>query len=80
LPPEAPDLFADPSTPDPQAILNNWKYWVSGYYDHPDIASRSIQGLDVSKHGTNPSVDNMTAEQMDANFDAVAAVRTEYSM
>ena len=79
-PPEGYNPFADPDLPTPQAAFENFKYWVSEYYDHPDLASRSINGLNFDKHGSRPSVENMTPEETAVNFDPVAALRTEFPM
>ena len=79
-PPEGYDPFADPSLSGTQAIFNNFTYWVSEYYDHPGLASRSLNGLDFSKHGKKPSVESMTAEEMELTFEPVAAARTELPM
>ncbi|KIM42184.1 hypothetical protein M413DRAFT_444643 [Hebeloma cylindrosporum] len=76
-PPVAYNSFADVT---PEAAIENFKYGVSGYYEHPDLASRSIDGLNVDKRGSRPSVDNMTAEEMAVNFDPIAAARTEFPM
>ena len=79
-PPEGYDPFTDPNLPTPQAIFENFKYWVSGYYKHPDLASRSIDGLNFDKRGSRPSVNNMTEDETAVNFDPVAAARTEFPM
>jgi len=79
-PPEGYNPFTDPDLPTPQAVFENFQYWVSGYYDHPDLASRSISGLNFDKRGSRPSVDNMTEEETAVNFDPVAAARTETPM
>ena len=49
-------------------------------YDYPDLASRSINGLDFDECGSRPSADNMTEEESAVNFDPVAAARTEFPM
>ncbi|KDQ53356.1 hypothetical protein JAAARDRAFT_49830 [Jaapia argillacea MUCL 33604] len=77
-PPGAYDAFTDPDYSTPEAIFNNFLYWVSSHYNHSDPPSAS--GLDFSKRGTLPSVDNMTSEEMAANFDPLAATRTEFPM
>jgi len=79
-PPEGYNPFTDPDLPTPEAIFENFKYWVAGYYNHPDLPSRSIHGLNFDKRGTRPSVDNMTEEETAVNFDPVAAARTEFPM
>jgi pimeloyl-ACP methyl ester carboxylesterase len=79
-PPEGYDPFTDPDLPTQQAIFENFSFWVSGYYNHPDLASRSIHGLNFDKRGARPSIDNMTPQEMSFNFDGVAAARTEFPM
>lgn len=60
-------------------MFENFSYWVSGYYNHPNLASRSIHGLNFDKRGELPnpddpqstgrvcSIDNFTAEEMKDN-------------
>ncbi|KZP26752.1 hypothetical protein FIBSPDRAFT_333820 [Athelia psychrophila] len=69
--------YTDPDFPTPEALFNNFAVWASGYYEHPDLASRSIHGLDFSKRGACPSIENMTPEEMSKNFDGAAAARSE---
>jgi hypothetical protein len=57
----------------------NFGFWVSGYYNHPDLASRSVPSLNFDKHGelldpNNPkstgrpfSINNMTGDEMKVN-------------
>ena len=78
-PPEGYDPFTDPNLSMPQAAFENLKYWVSGYYEHPDLASRSINSLNFDKRGSGPSIDNMTEEEIAVNFDPVTAM-TELPM
>ncbi len=61
-------------------MFANFGYWVSTYYDHPDLASRSPNGLDFSKRGTRPSIENMTPDDMKDTFDGEAAGRMEFPM
>ncbi|KDQ53365.1 hypothetical protein JAAARDRAFT_183320 [Jaapia argillacea MUCL 33604] len=77
-PPEGYNPFIDPDYPTPEAIFNNFRYWVSTYYDHSD--PYSVSGLDFSKRGVRPSVDNMTEDETAVNFDPAAAARTEFPM
>jgi len=79
-PPVGYSPFADPNFPTPQAAFENFQYWVSEYYEHPDLTSRSINDLNFDKHGIHPSLDNMTEEELAVNFDPVAAARTELPM
>ncbi|KZP26746.1 hypothetical protein FIBSPDRAFT_731663 [Athelia psychrophila] len=69
-PPEGYSPFTDPDFPTPEAIFNNFSNWVSGYYEHPNLASRSIHGLDFSKHGARASIESMTPEEMLKNVRA----------
>jgi len=78
--PEGYNPFTDPDFHTPQKVFENFGLWVSGYYNHPDFASRSINGLDFSKHGTNPTIKNMSPEEMAVNFDGLAGERTEGPM
>jgi len=79
-PPEGYDPFTDPDYPTPQAMFDNFSIWVSSYFDHPDLPSRTIHGLNFDKRGARPSIDNMTPAEMTVNFDATAAARTEFPM
>ena len=72
-------VFQDPDLPTQEAIFVNFGYWVSGYYNHPDLASRSIRGLNFDKRGELPnsndlestgrpfSINNMTEDEMKTN-------------
>ncbi|KAF8222533.1 hypothetical protein L208DRAFT_1413236 [Tricholoma matsutake] len=91
-PPEGYVPFTDPDYPTQQAMFKHFGSWVSGYYNHPDIASRSIHGLnfdrsgelpnpnDPKSTGRNSSINNATAEEVENIFDIVAASRSELSM
>ncbi|PBK85367.1 hypothetical protein ARMGADRAFT_1018040 [Armillaria gallica] len=72
--------FADPDLKTTEAMFANFGYWVSTYYDHPDLASRSPDGLDFSKRGTRPSIENMTPDDMKVGFDGETAGRMEFPM
>jgi hypothetical protein len=72
-------ILQDPDLPTQEAIFVNFGYWVSGYYNHPDIASRAVHGLNFDKRGELPnpddpkstgrpfSINNMTEEEMKKN-------------
>ncbi|KAK0460403.1 uncharacterized protein EV420DRAFT_209411 [Desarmillaria tabescens] len=79
-PPEGYNPFTDPELKTAEEIFANFGYWVSTYYDHPDLASRSPSGLDFSKRGTRPSIENMTPDDMKVTFDGEAAGRMEFPM
>jgi len=91
-PPEGYNPFTDPEFPTQEAIFMNFGLWVCGYYNHPDLASRSVRGLNFDKRGELPnpddpkstgrpfSINNMTEDEMKANFDDTAASRTEFPM
>ncbi|KIM42186.1 hypothetical protein M413DRAFT_26988 [Hebeloma cylindrosporum] len=63
-----------------ESAVDNFKYLVLGYYEHPDLGSRSISGLNFDTRGSRASVDNMTEAETALNFDPVAAGRTEFPM
>jgi len=85
-PPEGYDPFVDPDYP------ANFADWLSSYYNHPDIASRSIHGLNFDKHGELPNPDDpkstgrpctiasMTEEEINVQFDATASSRSDFPL
>ncbi|KAK0502173.1 hypothetical protein EDD18DRAFT_1065220 [Armillaria luteobubalina] len=79
-PPEGYNPWIDPELKTVEEIFDNFGYWVSGYYDHPDLASRSLSGLDFSKRGARPSIKNMTPDDMKLTFDGEAAGKMEFHM
>ncbi|KAF9044738.1 hypothetical protein BDZ89DRAFT_943011 [Hymenopellis radicata] len=72
--------FTDPELKSPEEMLSHFGVWVSSYYDHPDFASHSAEGLENRKHGDRNSLQNMTPEDMAATLDQIAAVRSELPM
>jgi len=79
-PPEGYNPFTDPDLPTPQAVFENFSFWVSGYYKHPDFASRSIHGLGFSKRGERPTIETMTPAEIAISIDGPAAARSELPM
>ncbi|KAF8904870.1 hypothetical protein CPB85DRAFT_1563892 [Mucidula mucida] len=79
-PPEGYNPFTDPDLKLPEEVFANFGVWVSSYYDHPDLASRTRKGLDFSKRGPKITLDNMTPEDTKDNFDGDAAGRMEVPM
>ncbi|TFK45298.1 hypothetical protein OE88DRAFT_1715420 [Heliocybe sulcata] len=79
-PPEGYNPWTDPDYPTPIELFDNFRYWCSGYYEHPGRSSRDVLKLNFSKRGERPSVDNMTAEEYAKNFDGLAASRCEFPM
>ncbi|KIM79173.1 hypothetical protein PILCRDRAFT_792298 [Piloderma croceum F 1598] len=71
--------FKDPDLPTQEAIFENFTFYVSGYYNHPDLASRSVPNLNFDKRGELPdpnnpkstgrpfSINNMTEDEMKVN-------------
>lgn len=79
-PPDVYSPFTDPAFKTPQEIFDNFQYWVSGYYDHPDLGSRTVRGMDFSKRGKDASAGHFTPKEMAKNYDGLAAARTEAPM
>ncbi|TFK48120.1 hypothetical protein OE88DRAFT_1737831 [Heliocybe sulcata] len=79
-PPEGYNPFTDPAFKNPQEVFDNFRYWVSGYYNHAGLPTRKVLELDFTPRGARPSVDNMTPAEYAKNFDGLAAARTEFPM
>lgn len=79
-PPEGYNPWTDPDFPTPLELFDNFRYWVSGYYEHAGLPSRDGRRLNFAKRGERPSVDNMTPEEYTKNFDGIAASRCEFPM
>jgi hypothetical protein len=69
--------FTDPDCQTPEQIYDNFKHWVSSYYDHPDIASGEPSGLSFEKRTEKRTYATWTDEQKVKYFDTAAAVRSE---
>jgi len=68
----------DPDLKTPEEIGSAFTLWVSAYWNHPDIASRSISGLQRNdKLGDKPSIAGMTPEQVQSTMDVPASVRAD---
>jgi len=71
--------WADPDCKTPEELYQNFGYWVSSYYDHPDV-SGTIHGLNYEKRAGIPTVTTWTPEQFQRFYNEAAAVRSELRM
>lgn len=71
------DPFNDPDCPTPEATYDNFKHWVSSYYQHPDIASGKLSGMSFAKRTEKRTYTSWSEEQRAKYFDGEAAVRSE---
>ncbi|KAF9020543.1 alpha/beta-hydrolase [Hymenopellis radicata] len=79
-PPELYNPFTDPDLKTPEEVFANFGVWVSSYYNHPDLSTRSPKGLDDRKRGPRFTVETMTPEDMEVCFSAESAQRMEFPM
>ncbi|KDR72506.1 hypothetical protein GALMADRAFT_252616 [Galerina marginata CBS 339.88] len=71
--------WTDPNCKTPEELYQNFGFWVSSYYDHPDM-SGSIHGLDYRKRTDQATITSWTPEEFQRNYCESAAVRSELRM
>ncbi|KAF8067693.1 hypothetical protein FPV67DRAFT_1416215 [Lyophyllum atratum] len=71
--------WTDPDCKTPEELYKNFGFWVSSYYDHPDV-SGTIHGLDYRKRTDHATVTSWTPEEFQRNYCESAAVRSELRM
>ncbi|GLB39034.1 hypothetical protein LshimejAT787_0601960 [Lyophyllum shimeji] len=71
--------WTDPDCKTPEELYQNFGFWVSSYYDHPDV-SGTINGLDYRKRTDKATITSWTPEEFQRNYCESAAVRSELRM
>ncbi|KAF8067706.1 hypothetical protein FPV67DRAFT_1415804 [Lyophyllum atratum] len=71
--------WTDPDCKTPEELYKNFGFWVSSYYDHPDV-SGTIHGLDYRKRTDHATITSWTPEEFRTNYCESAAVRSELRM
>ncbi|EPQ57222.1 hypothetical protein GLOTRDRAFT_39020 [Gloeophyllum trabeum ATCC 11539] len=72
--------WTDPNIKTHEERYRIFQYWVSSYYDHLDITSGSMSGLDYRHRTEQASIDSMSPEELSLMYEEAAAVRAELHM
>ncbi|KAG6827753.1 hypothetical protein H0H92_010575 [Tricholoma furcatifolium] len=82
LPPNtsAYNPWADPEYRTSQEFYQNFCYWASSYFDHPNFSAGSIEALDMRRRTEHMTIMDWTPEQFKRFYSEPAAMRTEPSM
>ncbi|KAG6917598.1 hypothetical protein DXG01_001827 [Tephrocybe rancida] len=72
--------WADPDFKTPEELYQNFTFWVSSYYDHPDFHATSLLTLDFRKRTDHATINSWTKEQFRKFYSEAAATRSELRM
>ncbi|KAH0581827.1 hypothetical protein J132_09537 [Termitomyces sp. J132] len=71
--------WTDKECKTPEELYQNFGFWVSSYWTHPDV-SGTIHGLNYQRRGNTPTITTWTSEQFQKFYNEPAAVRSELRM
>ncbi|KDQ06989.1 hypothetical protein BOTBODRAFT_120698 [Botryobasidium botryosum FD-172 SS1] len=74
------DPWTDPDCKTPEALYQNFKRWVSSYYDEHDMSTGHVNQLDMRNGTSHNTVGKWTQAEVDRYYDEAAAVRSELRM
>ncbi|KAG6878224.1 hypothetical protein C0992_008439 [Termitomyces sp. T32_za158] len=72
--------WADPDYKTPEELYQNFTFWVSSYYDHPDFHAASLPDLDFHKRTDHTTIASWTPAQFQRFYTQSAATRSELPM
>ncbi|KAJ7058714.1 hypothetical protein C8F01DRAFT_1255130 [Mycena amicta] len=74
------DPLSDPDCPTTEGKFENFKFWVSSYGKHPDLASRTRAGISCRvKRTERCTVESWTEEETLRYVEKAAAARSEFA-
>ncbi|EEB95792.1 hypothetical protein MPER_05184, partial [Moniliophthora perniciosa FA553] len=74
------DPWTDPRFNTTEELFENFGFWVSSFYNHPNPFSGRIQDMDMSPRTDDTTVAKWTQAEFDKWFTEDAAVRSEFPM
>ncbi|KAK7440951.1 hypothetical protein VKT23_016728 [Stygiomarasmius scandens] len=75
------DPLTDPNCKTPEELYQNFGFWVSSFYEHPDPRSGKLEDMDIqSTRAGDPTIMKWTSEEFAKFYTQDAAVRSELRM
>ncbi|KAJ6509110.1 hypothetical protein DFH09DRAFT_942654 [Mycena vulgaris] len=71
------DPFKDPDCTTPDQLYENFKEWVSSYYEHPDISKGDRFGMSFEKRTEKRTISQWTENEKAKYCDTVSAVGSD---
>ncbi|KAJ7716226.1 Alpha/Beta hydrolase protein [Mycena maculata] len=71
------DPFNDPDCVTGEQVYDNFRHWVTSYYDHPDIESGNPAGMSFEKRTSNRTISRWTEEEKARYCDTLSAVESD---
>ncbi|KAG7096126.1 hypothetical protein E1B28_006800 [Marasmius oreades] len=78
---KAYDPWTDPELKTLPEKFKQFSKWVSTYFDHPNPETGKLQDMDLTTKGSsNSTIMKWSSEELQRNFNAEAAVKSEFPM
>ncbi|KAK7037590.1 hypothetical protein VNI00_011082 [Paramarasmius palmivorus] len=74
------DPWTDPNCTTPEELYQNFGFWVSSFYDHPDPLSGKLSDMDIRTRTNEATLIKWTPEELSKYYTQDAAVRSELRM